>query len=289
MSYCNIIAKSFAYADDVIILAPTVTALKRLIKICENYSIEYRIKFNSNIIFFNNTINKYDIDINLKMNNELIPIKNECKHLGNEISSKNLINNSVNIVKDMKVKTNVLCSEFHVLNHVSRRLLFNSQCTSIYGCELLNLNNKNDIDNICVAWRKCCRRVVNVPTRTHKVLISKIMNTRNVLNQIENRILNFIRRNINHRNVIVKNIFQNSLSTNNSYLVTNINKILWKYSLKYIDIFKNKKVYLNDWSETDDWKINIINELLGFRDGIISVAGFSGAEVKYILHSLCTD
>ena len=76
------------------------------------------------------------------MNNLAIPVVNECKHLGNVISNKNLINNSINIIKEMNVKTNAIFSEFYMIDNLSRRHLFNSQCISLYSCELININKK---------------------------------------------------------------------------------------------------------------------------------------------------
>ena len=67
------------------------------------------------------------------MNGTTIRVTNECKHLGNFISNTNLLNNAVNIIKDMKIRTNILMSEFYMLNSLTRRQLFNSQCLSLYG------------------------------------------------------------------------------------------------------------------------------------------------------------
>ena len=35
-----------AYADDIVLLAPTVDALRRILKICDNYASEFNIVFN---------------------------------------------------------------------------------------------------------------------------------------------------------------------------------------------------------------------------------------------------
>jgi hypothetical protein len=37
---------AFAYADDVILLSPTIGALKKMLKVCNAYSVEFKIKFN---------------------------------------------------------------------------------------------------------------------------------------------------------------------------------------------------------------------------------------------------
>ena len=116
---------------------------------------------------------QYLIDcFNFVMNNLAILVVNECKHLGNVISNKNLINNSINIIKDMNVKTNVILSEFYTIDSLSRGHLFNSQCMNLYGCELINTNNQNEIDDLCINWRKGCRRVMNFSARTHGTLIN---------------------------------------------------------------------------------------------------------------------
>ena len=48
-----------SYADDLVLLAPNLTALRGMIKICEDYAIEYKIKFNGTksqlLVFDKNT------------------------------------------------------------------------------------------------------------------------------------------------------------------------------------------------------------------------------------------
>ena len=42
----DICANAFAYADDIVILSPSCSALRHLISICENFADEYKIIFN---------------------------------------------------------------------------------------------------------------------------------------------------------------------------------------------------------------------------------------------------
>jgi hypothetical protein len=42
----HIFMGAFAYADDVILLSPTLGALKKTLKVCNAYSVEFKIKFN---------------------------------------------------------------------------------------------------------------------------------------------------------------------------------------------------------------------------------------------------
>ena len=42
----NICTNAFAYADDIVLLTPSCTALRSLIRICEEYADSYKLKFN---------------------------------------------------------------------------------------------------------------------------------------------------------------------------------------------------------------------------------------------------
>ena len=48
-------------------------------------------------------------------------------------------------------------------------------CSSLYGCELWDLWNKN-IDTVCVAWRKALSRVWNLPFNTHSDILFELSN-----------------------------------------------------------------------------------------------------------------
>ena len=42
----HLCANAFGYADDVVLLSPTCTALRAMISICEKMSYEYKLQFN---------------------------------------------------------------------------------------------------------------------------------------------------------------------------------------------------------------------------------------------------
>ena len=171
----SIVANAFSYADDIVMLSPSVTALQRLMKICEDFSIEFNMNFNPskcNVMVFNRSDRL--LNVSLKMNGLNIPVHTKSNHLGNEISSVNLINNIDKMKKDMNSRTNVIMTEFNMLNNSSRRFLFNSQCMSSYGSELLNPNERANINSLCVKWRKCCWKILNVSPRTHCNLIPSL-------------------------------------------------------------------------------------------------------------------
>ena len=66
-----------------------------------------------------------------------------------------------NIIRDLKVKTNVVLSQFNCLNWHAKVKLFLSQCSTLYGSPLWNLDDPN-IDVLRPAqlqnqeWLKSC-------------------------------------------------------------------------------------------------------------------------------------
>ena len=62
------------------------------------------------------------------MNNSKIEVVNEVKHLGFYVNDNRNIYDFNNIIHDMKIKSNVLRSNFSILNHKSKVKLFKSHC-----------------------------------------------------------------------------------------------------------------------------------------------------------------
>ena len=128
----------------------------------------------------------------------------------------------------MKVKTNVILTSLKNIDSIAKINVFNAQCLSLYGCELWNLEDKN-IKTLETTWRKCCRLVLNLPCRTHGRLIPYLVGTSDILTIIENRMINFFTKGIKHQNNLISFLFKNALiDSNNSYITSNINKIIKK-------------------------------------------------------------
>ena len=202
---CN----AFGYADDIALLSPTKQGLNNLIRICEEYSKDYSIKFNSaksQIVIFSNNTNNNTADLGIKINGESINTYNEVKHLGYTINNSNSFCNIKDIINDIKVRTNVINSNFKYLETNSKVKIFLSQCQSLYGCNLWNLSNP-DVNLLEIAWRKCCRSILSLPPRTHNVLLPPLMYAPDVRSIIEQRFLSFLIICLSHENVLISNMF----------------------------------------------------------------------------------
>ena len=74
----DLILNHLMYADDLVLISPSTYGLKKLLEVCENYGIEFDIKFNSkkSAIMFIKPANMLDIQLPVfRINNEVIKVE----------------------------------------------------------------------------------------------------------------------------------------------------------------------------------------------------------------------
>ena len=107
-------ANVFGYADDIVILSPSYTALKSLIDICEKYAKEHMIKFNPDkctlLIFSDPNFNTNDISISIS-GSKIKNVKKE-KHLGHVFQNAENIIDFSSVTRDIKIRTNIIINQF---------------------------------------------------------------------------------------------------------------------------------------------------------------------------------
>ena len=264
-------ANVFGYADDIVILSPSCTALKSLIDICEKYAKEHMIKFNPDkctlLIFSDPNFNTNDISISIS-GSKIKNVKKE-KHLGHVFQNAENIIDFSSVTRDIKIRTNIIINQFKPVSWQGKVKLFLSQCSSLYGCHLWNLDD-NKVNELHTAWNVCCRKILGLNPRTRTYLLAPLMKTMPIENMILHRITNFFLNGLNHTNRIVKTFFMNVLVSNTSIMKRNINTIQKKLNIKFDDLLKlNKralKIEFKKKNTTADWRVNMIQELLSIRE-----------------------
>ena len=201
------------------------------------------------------------------LNNNKIEYVDQVEHLGNMfINDEHNIISINEIIRDLKVKSNIIKNEFKFLDSNTKIELFNKHCLSLYGCPIWKLTDKS-VRQINIEWRKCCRALLGLSYRTHSNLIPAIMCTPPVTCMIHQRFLNFIIDGLNHDSKVIKDIFNFSLISSHSYTLSNINLILREYDIPYSQIFNQVRIkckYFNNDAVLA--KCSMIKELLHLRD-----------------------
>ena len=206
----DIFVGALAYVDDVVLTAPSATALRKVLAICDAYASEYTMKFNA-------TKSKCLVALPSCMRS-LAPLLSKCAfnisgtsmeivssycHLGRIISS------SLSDEQDIMSRHNAFIGHFNsVLCHFGKlpsavkARLFNSYCTSYYGCVLWDLSC-SAVDDFCIAWRKSIRRIFNLPYQTHGYLLPLLCNCLPVYDDLCLRFINFVRSCMAHQSRLV--------------------------------------------------------------------------------------
>jgi len=190
---------ALAYADDIVLIAPNPSAMRKLLSVCDIYANEYDIIFNaekSNFLVFNAIKHRSIVNDMTRckffVGGNLVENAERYSHLGHIISSSASNNEDIVFRRNCFIGhvNNVLCF-FNKLDLSTKIKLFKAYCTSIYGCELWTLNNKC-VEDFCVAWRKALRRVLNIPHNSHTFLLPILTDTLPVFDEICKRSARFI-------------------------------------------------------------------------------------------------
>ena len=257
---------AFAYADDLVLLSPNISGLRKMIKVCEKFSIDYDIVFNpskSKMLLFN-AANNF---VPLKMRGEIIPISNGEKHLGNYIGQDSAIVRMEKLVQDLYVSTNKLSEKFKFLELDTLYFLFRAYCTSFYGSVILDYDSTL-MERLFIAWRKCIRFLLNLPPRTHNALIHHIVDDIPIAEQVFKRFIPFINSCISG-NSVCSLAAKLALHGSNSVVCRNINFICEKYDLDKWHLEQSSlDSFTSDRDGPDYAKACTIRDFLFFRSSV---------------------
>ena len=129
---------AMGFADDLILMCPTESGMRKMLKICESYASDHDLIFNgakSKLLIFNSQ-KTYESDPRLELNGELIPNVKSAVHLGNYL---HVINNHECIeegIKKFNSQANMFLSRFKSCSPSVRCKLFQQYCMSLYGCQI---------------------------------------------------------------------------------------------------------------------------------------------------------
>ena len=262
---------AFAYADDLVLLAPSCTGIKGLLEICEKYAKDFLSTFNPDkctiLIFADSDF--YFNNVSIKLCGKTIKNVKSEKHLGHVFEATANIINIDSIIKDLKVRTNVIINQFRSISWQAKVKLFLSQCSALYGSQIWNLDSP-DVDKLYTAWRVCYRKILGLRQDARSYLLPHLMNSMSIENIINKRILCFFVAGLNHNVPVISNFLKNTLISNSSMMLTNVNTILKTLNINYSKLFELSKSQIgNIIKEHDgipDNRCKTVKELLNTRE-----------------------
>jgi hypothetical protein len=188
------------------------------------------------------------------------------------------------------MRTNLLMTQFKGCTEQLRYKLFKTFCMSLYGCQLWDLESK-DINIFYTAWRKCIRRIYDIPTRTHCNLLNIICGDAPISQQLDKRFIKFFYRSQNCKNHVVKLCSRLALGGSGSAMCNSINTVCEKYKINKYDLSKSSLRSLeNRVSNYTTYSNDVLSRGLAITDFIeYKRISHNIEDIQCIIDYLCTS
>jgi hypothetical protein len=204
---------ALAYADDIVLIAPTVSAMRTMLALCDGYATEFDIQFNAqkskclivaaaNRRFIHSSCNISKFNVG----GHDVDFVESYIHLGHVITSKLDDTDDIMHRRNLFIGqvNSVLCF-FADLDSLVKVKLFKAYCCSLYGSVLWSLDNRA-LTDIGVAWRRGLRRVLGLPFDAHSFLLPLLSETLPLPDELCKRFLGFSSSCFLGRSLLVRSI-----------------------------------------------------------------------------------
>ncbi len=284
---------AYGYADDVIVLAPSLQSLNQLLNICCSYALEYNVKFNptkSKLIMYTcNNNNNVLFNPRVEFMGGVIDVVQHDKHLGNligHLSQNDIVSRMTN---DFLSRVNMVKFHFKYIPTDTMYFLFKTYCMPLYGCQLIDLSSPA-MSTFYVAWRKSIRYLLNIPRTTHCSMLNYICDDIPVFTQLCNRFIKFLRSLQNSKNPLINTCYKLIILGSQSSVSNSVSIVT-----EYLNCDRGRTAFANtvhniDYDSTDAIKSNVVRDLLHMKhmSKYNNNTFLSYDEISFLLNELCT-
>lgn len=162
----NISYNNISYADDMVLLSPSIRGLRKLISICEKYMISHGLRYNvkkSEILVFKCKNRDYNFP---PVTLHGVPLKTvtSFKYLGHWITES--MSDEVDIERERRalaMRVNMLARRFARCNVEVKQTLFRAYCQSFYTCSLWVEYTQKSLRALRVQYNNGLRTLMGLP------------------------------------------------------------------------------------------------------------------------------
>lgn len=288
------------YADDIVLLSPTLDGLQKMINTCYDYTAEHNLTFSTHdnpkksktkcMAFLKNKRNLR----NLMLNDKKLPWVSSVKHLGVTITDE-LNNTSQDLLEKRAqyiAKNNELMQEFYYACPATKTKVNNIFNTHFYGAPLWDLFSPA-FQNLEKSWNTSQRIMFALPRTTHRYLIEPLSGRPHIVRSIWKRFLKFTRNIAQSRKTVLRNAFKTVQHDCRSITGRNLRKIMLStnhdvYNKADFE-FDSKNIPYYKLPDCESWRIVLAKEILSAKSGALTVANFEKEELDIILGTVCCN
>ena len=276
---------AFGYADDLLLLSPSIHGLEILVKTSESFASEHGVTFNAKktecICFSKNAC---PLQRQVKVNGQHVKWKDKVKYLGIILTNDMCDDADIHAKRGEFIgSVNRLNAQFRVVPDQIRIRLLQTYCTAWYGCQTWLLNTTS-VKGMNIEWKKAVRRTLNLPRTTRSKLVPLLAGNHSFQEQHERRWGALYVRMMHSENILVQYMARRSMYNVLGTLGTNRVVLRYKFGMPTNNCVFNC-LYMT--CEEDIHRANMIRELLQARDGQLDIS-MSPCEVRTLLEYVCT-
>ena len=282
---------ALCYADDITLCAPSVTGLRQMLKLCEEFGDKFSVTYNPLktvcVLFSRNRRKPPPPSVHLK--GSLLQWKDQVKHLGNYFESNLRECRDVRMKKsDIIQRTNSVVVTLGRSKLEVIRKVFNSQCAHFYGTEAWRFSDAA-VAEFQTCWNRCVRRVFHLPYTTHRRLLPQLLGSPMALRQIYARFVKLVSKMVKNKNERVNFLARMCIKDSNSVIGSNLNVIRKELDCDMNDVIMNGQRLLKLIVYSDSDLISVMKDLCDVRSGCVIIEGFYVHELDFILNLICTE
>lgn len=180
----GLLVGAVCYADDIVLIVPSASALRIMLWLCEGFATSHGLKFNSSktqLIHFG--LSKYSsCTASFWFCGASLFYSDSVTHLGH------VLKYDLNDDDDATLKAQQIIRQANCVFHTFRGIdpavlsrLFHSYCMSLYGCAVWNLACKG-IRTVEVALNNILRRIWKLPAWSHTTIVHVVAGIQSVYN-----------------------------------------------------------------------------------------------------------
>ena len=204
------------YADDLVLISPSVVGLNKLLHICEEFGITHDIKYNpkkSAILIFRSKRLKGIIHFpEFRLNDDIIGEVNCIKYLGHFITQDLTDDKDIERqCRQIYVQGNIIIRKFYMCSLDVKVKLFKTYCTPLYTAQLWWNYKKVSINKLYRAYHNVFKMFLGVSKFESTSTLCVLFNVPCCAAVIRNLLYRFITRRNKNNNVFIDAILKSNL------------------------------------------------------------------------------
>jgi hypothetical protein len=283
----NWFVAALGYADDVVLMAPTARAMRKMLGVCDKFASEFNVIFNakkSKCITFNRqnylvaqAPSRHSVLPLFSISGNYIENVYSWSHLGHILSANLLDDNDILARRNVLVgQINSFLCNFSAVDVSVKNALFRVYCSSHYGSELWDLTNRR-IEDYCVAWRKGLRKLWKLPYDCRSLNVAVVSNTVPIYDELCRRVMNFIHSCLHCDSNLVQSIVLNGISAgmsspigrNVAHCSAHFNLGIGSIGVSKLRSHECLDFCYNRIDTQSAVRANVLREVLMIRDGLL--------------------